>query len=78
MKCVHTFGTGRHNRQADITLLFQYIIKRCNFKTFMQKRGMLINHEPNVSFGKEATQDHRKRNIQRHKYLKIQDGHRQP
>ena len=26
MKCVHTFGTGRHNRQADITLLFQYTI----------------------------------------------------
>ena len=25
MKYVNTFGTGRHNRQADITLLFQYI-----------------------------------------------------
>ena len=25
MKCVHTFGTGRHKRQADITLLFQYM-----------------------------------------------------
>ena len=25
MKCVHTFGTGRHKRQADITLLFEYI-----------------------------------------------------
>ena len=25
MKCVHPFGTGRHKRQADITLLFQYI-----------------------------------------------------
>ena len=25
MKCVHTFGTGRHKRQADITFLFQYI-----------------------------------------------------
>ena len=25
MKCVYTFGTGRHKRQADITLLFQYI-----------------------------------------------------
>ena len=24
MKCVHTFETGRHKRQADITLLFQY------------------------------------------------------
>ena len=24
MKCVHTFGTGRHKRQADIILLFQY------------------------------------------------------
>ena len=24
MKYVHTFGTGRHKRQADITLLFQY------------------------------------------------------
>ena len=24
MKCVHTFGTGRHKRQADIALLFQY------------------------------------------------------
>ena len=25
MNCVYTFGTGRHKRQADITLLFQYI-----------------------------------------------------
>ena len=25
MKCVHTFGTGRHKHQADITLLFEYI-----------------------------------------------------
>ena len=25
MKCVHTFRTGRHTRQADITLLLQYI-----------------------------------------------------
>ena len=24
MKCVHTFGTGRHKRQADVTFLFQY------------------------------------------------------
>ena len=24
MKCVHTFGTGRHKRKADIALLFQY------------------------------------------------------
>ena len=26
MKYVFTFGTGRHKRQADITLLFQYIM----------------------------------------------------
>ena len=26
MKYVHTFGTDRHNRQADVTLLFQYIL----------------------------------------------------
>ena len=25
MKCVRPFGTGRQKRQADITLLFQYI-----------------------------------------------------
>ena len=25
MKYVHTFGTDRHNCQADVTLLFQYI-----------------------------------------------------
>ena len=25
MKYLHTFGTDRHNRQADVTLLFQYI-----------------------------------------------------
>ena len=24
MKCVHSFGTGKHKLQADITLLFQY------------------------------------------------------
>ena len=28
MKCVHTLRTGRHKRQADITLLFQYITKK--------------------------------------------------
>ena len=27
MKCVHTFGNGRHKRQADITLLFEYILQ---------------------------------------------------
>ena len=26
MKYVHTFETGRHKRQADITLLFKYIL----------------------------------------------------
>ena len=26
MKCVHTFRIGRHKRQADITLLFQYTL----------------------------------------------------
>ena len=26
MKCVHTFGTNRHKRQADITILFEYIL----------------------------------------------------
>ena len=33
MKCVHTFGTGSHKRQADITLLFQYIFIKvaCQF-----------------------------------------------
>ena len=25
-KCVHTLRTGRHKRQADITLLFQYML----------------------------------------------------
>ena len=25
MKCVHTFGTDRHKRQADITFWFEYI-----------------------------------------------------
>ena len=28
MKCVYPFGTGRHKRQADLTLLFQYKSKR--------------------------------------------------
>ena len=27
MKCVRTFRTGRHKCQADITLLFQYILQ---------------------------------------------------
>ena len=26
MKCVHTFGTDRHKRQADITFVFEYIM----------------------------------------------------
>ena len=34
MNCAHTFGTGRHNRQADITLLFQYISKENSIKFF--------------------------------------------
>ena len=25
MKCVNPFGTGRYKRQAEITLLFQYM-----------------------------------------------------
>ena len=25
MKCVHIFGTDRHKRQVDITLLFEYM-----------------------------------------------------
>ena len=24
MKCIHTFGTDRHKRHADITFLFEY------------------------------------------------------
>ena len=31
MKCVHTLETGRHKRQADITLLFQYMIMILDF-----------------------------------------------
>ena len=39
MKCVHTFGTCRHKRQADITLLFQYIYaisNKCNTREKQQ------------------------------------------
>ena len=32
MKCVYTLRTGRHKRQADITLLFQYILKYIAFQ----------------------------------------------
>ena len=35
MKFVHTFGTGRHKSQADITLLFQYI---CEFNVLQFSR----------------------------------------
>ena len=35
MKCVHTFGTGRHKRQADITLLFEYISSLTTFWILM-------------------------------------------
>ena len=34
MKWVYTFKTGRHKRQADITLLFQYISRKSNFASF--------------------------------------------
>ena len=34
MKWFHTFGTGRHKHQADITLLFQYIYITTNVKIF--------------------------------------------
>ena len=33
MKCVHIFGTGRHKRQADITLLFQYMYEHVIVET---------------------------------------------
>ena len=31
IKYVQTFGTGRHKLQADITLLFQYIIAKLDY-----------------------------------------------
>ena len=37
MKCVHTLRTGRHKRQADITLLFQYILLARFNHDFFQK-----------------------------------------
>ena len=52
MKCVHTFGTGRHKRQADITLLFEYILTPAKFeenssreKTINEVSGGFKNQE---------------------------------
>ena len=45
MKCVHTFGTGRHKREADITLLFEYIqpkIPNINLLSQQMKEGFVL------------------------------------
>ena len=34
MKCIHTFGTGRHKRPVDIALLFEYITYKQPQETF--------------------------------------------
>ena len=36
LKCVHTFGTDRHKRRADITLLFEYIYSRLGMSVTTQ------------------------------------------
>ena len=43
MNCVHALRTGRHKRQADITLLFQYIkSKEFRFLTSGINRGLSL------------------------------------
>ena len=47
MNCVHIFGTGRHKRQADITLLFEYISEPCRIPylnvSYIFRKFCLIN-----------------------------------
>ena len=45
MKCVHSFGTGRHKRQADIILLFEYIqtnVPNINFLSQQMKEKFVL------------------------------------
>ena len=44
LKCVHTLRTGRHKRQADITLLFKYMLKTLYYfmKNGLCKISLLI------------------------------------
>ena len=49
MKCVHAFRTGRHKRQADITLLFQYI----TFEKIISKQSFFVSDRTtNMQFRK--------------------------
>ena len=43
MKCVHTFGTGIHERQADITSLFEYMYEHIRVPTLGLKIFYLLN-----------------------------------
>ena len=48
MKCVHTFGTGKHERQADTTLLFEYMYEHIRVPTL----GLdLVNINAHTKFG---------------------------
>ena len=42
LKYVHTYRTDRHKRQADITLLFQYISLWNNANNFERLNSILI------------------------------------
>ena len=44
MKCVHTLRTGRHKRQADITLLFQYMSKVCRRRNEIFVQPNILKH----------------------------------
>ena len=48
MKYVDTFGTGRHKRQADITLLFQYIWAELSYEIWAEMSYININMVPVV------------------------------
>ena len=46
MICVHTFGNGRHKRQADITLFFEYtsiLSERQSFQGYKYKYTLSVH-----------------------------------
>ena len=64
MKYVHPFRTGRHKRQADITLLFQYMYSNVNTEghSYIGKfrKSKVPNKGPFLSMDGHTMDDRRK------------------
>ena len=43
MKCIQTFGIGKHKRQADIALLFDYILYINNKSVLLENKELQLD-----------------------------------